>query len=72
MPTMTKPVNHKIYMVSVPQGESRRFKSVVKALGWQWQEPEEFNALTMQAIEELDNGGGMQFDSVDDYLQALG
>ena len=51
MPTMTKPVNHKIYMVSVPQGESRRFKSVVKALGWQWQEPEEFNALTMKAIE---------------------
>ena len=68
----TRPVNHKVYMVSVPQGEARRFKSVVKALGWQWQEPEKLNATTMQAIEELDNGGGIQFDSVNDYLQALG
>ena len=72
MQTMTRPVNHKIYMVSVPQGEVRRFKSVVKALGWQWHEPEELNSQTMQAIEELDNGGGIQFDNVNDYLQALG
>ena len=72
MQLTTRPVNHKVYMVSVPQGEARRFKSVVKALGWQWQEPEKLNATTMQAIEEFDNGGGIQFDSVNDYLQALG
>ena len=56
MQAATRLTNNKLYMVSIPKTDTKRFKTIIKALGWQWQDSDEVNYQTMQAIDELDNG----------------
>ncbi len=61
-----------VFTISVPHIDVKRFRALVKAFGWNIEKKDVFNETTMQAIQEMDNGVCERFDTVDDYLKALG
>ncbi len=63
------------YNVLIPESDRTLFRQWARKMGWGISRPRKVedvpNKQTMDAVEEIRNGGGTRCNSFEDYLEAV-